>query len=77
MIGSVINNLIFIIFVAKNMVHYQIINCQHCHGTDLQKNGKSLEGTQRWYCNECKKYFRLEYRYNACKREVKEKGIAN
>jgi transposase-like protein len=55
------------------MVNYQIIYCQHCHGSDLRKNGKSLEGTQRWYHKECKKYFRLEYRYNACKREVKEK----
>jgi transposase-like protein len=57
------------------MVHYQIIHCLHCEGTDLQKNGKSPEGTQRWYCKECEKYFRIEYRYNACKKEVKEKII--
>ena len=57
------------------MVHYQKINCTHCAGTDLQKNGKSLEGTQRWFCKECKSYFRLEYRYNACKKGVKEKII--
>jgi transposase-like protein len=57
------------------MVHYQKIHCTQCDGTDLQKNGKSLEGTQRWFCKECKSYFRLEYRYNACKKEVKEKII--
>jgi transposase-like protein len=57
------------------MVHYQKIHCTQCDGTDLQKNGKSLEGTQRWFCKECKSYFRLEYRYNACKKGVKEKII--
>jgi transposase-like protein len=54
------------------MVHYQIIHCPHCDGTDLQKNGKSPEGTQRFFCKACKKYFRLAYRYNACKKGVKE-----
>jgi len=57
------------------MVHYQIIHCPHCEGTDLHKNGKSLNGTQRWFCKECKKYFRLAYRYKACQRETKEKII--
>ena len=57
------------------MGHYQKIHCSHCNGTDLQKNGKSLEGTQRWFCKGCKRYFRLEYRYNACKKEVKAKII--
>jgi hypothetical protein len=31
------------------MVHCQKIHCTHCNGTDLQKNGKSLEGIQRWF----------------------------
>lgn len=57
------------------MVHYQIIHCTHCDGSDLQKNGMSLNGTQRWFCKDCKRYFRLEYRYNACKNGVKEKII--
>ena len=55
------------------MVHYQKIHCPHCEGTDLQKNGHSPDGTQRWFCKGCKKYFRLDYRYNACKKGVKEK----
>jgi transposase-like protein len=54
------------------MVHYQIIHCPHCQGTDLQKNGKSPNDTQRWYCKGCTKYFRLDYRYNACKQGIKD-----
>ena len=57
------------------MVHQQAIHCLHCQGTDLQKNGNSPCGTQRWYCKECKKYFRLHYRYNACKQGIKEQII--
>ena len=57
------------------MVHQQKIHCPHCHGTDLHKNGKSPAGTQRWYCKECKKYFRLDYLYNACKQGIKEQII--
>ena len=57
------------------MVHYQIIHCRHCDGTNLQKNGMSLNGTQRWFCKECNRYFRLEYRYNACKKGVREKIV--
>ena len=53
------------------MEHYQTIHCIHCQETDLQKNGKSPVGTQRWYCKVCKKYFRLEYQYNACNPDVK------
>jgi transposase-like protein len=41
----------------------------------LQKNGKSPNGTQRWRCKECKKYFQLEYRYNAYIQGVKEQII--
>ena len=57
------------------MIHQQPIQCPNCKGTDLQKNGKSPNGTQRWFCKDCKKYFRLKYRYNACKHGVKEKII--
>ena len=53
------------------MAHCQTVHCSRCQGTDLQNNGKSLIGTHRWYCKACKNYFRLEYRYNACKLGVK------
>lgn len=55
------------------MVHYQTIQCPHCQGTDLHKKGKCPTGTQRWFCKECKRYFRLDYRYNACKKGVRDK----
>ena len=48
------------------MEHHQAIHCVHFGGTDMQKNGKCQNVSQRWYCKECKRYFRLEYRYNAC-----------
>jgi len=57
------------------MEHYQKIQCIHCQATDLHKNGKSPNGTQRWYCKSCKRYFRLDYSNNACKPGVKEKII--
>ena len=41
----------------------------------MVKNGHNENGIQRWHCNTCKKYFQLEYRYNACKPGVKEKII--
>jgi transposase-like protein len=57
------------------MVHQQTVQCPHCQGTDLQKNGKSPNGIPRWYCKECNKYFRLTYRYNACKQGIKQQII--
>ena len=57
------------------MEHHQRIHCPYCSDTDLQKNGKSPNGTQRWHCKSCKKYFRLSYRYNACKQGIKEQII--
>ena len=57
------------------MGHYQKIHCVHCQGTDLQKNGKCQNGTQRWYCKTCKRYFRLDYRYIAHKEGIHGKII--
>jgi transposase-like protein len=56
------------------MIHHQQIQCPHCGGNDLQKNGKSGDVTQRRFKGS-KKYFRLEYRYNAYRQGVKEKII--
>ena len=53
------------------MIHTKELCCIHCPSNDLVKNGKSLNGTQRWRCNQCKKSFRFDYCYNACKPEVK------
>jgi len=57
------------------MEHYQKILCPYCSGSDLYKNGKSSNGTQRWFCKGCGKYFRKEYSYNAYKPGVREKII--
>jgi transposase-like protein len=54
------------------MKHTQIIHCPHCDSSDLQKNGHSENGTQRWFCLGCRKSFQLSYRYNARKLGVKE-----
>jgi transposase-like protein len=54
------------------MKHSQIIHCTHCDGTNLRKNGHSENGTQRWYCVDCKKSFQLTYRYNAWNPGIKE-----
>ena len=58
-----------------NMVHQQAIECPHCTGRDLRKNGKCTNGTQRYFCKSSHKQFRLDYRYNACKQGIKEKII--
>jgi transposase-like protein len=54
------------------MKHTQDILCPHCSWWDLQKNGHSENGTQRWFCKKCRKSFQLSYRYNAHKPGVKE-----
>ncbi|MDR1561975.1 MAG: transposase, partial [Dysgonamonadaceae bacterium] len=45
------------------MIHTTDIKCPHCGSTNLVKQGKTGNGTQKWQCNSCKKHFRLEYRY--------------
>jgi transposase-like protein len=57
------------------MKHTQDIQCPLCNSSDLQKNGHSENGTQRWRCIRCRKSFQLTYRYNARKPGVKEQII--
>lgn len=57
------------------MVHTGEIHCPHCSSNNLSKNGLSVNGTQRWKCNGCKKYFQLSYKYTARKKGIKEKII--
>jgi transposase-like protein len=59
----------------KNMVHLQEIQCPHCSSVYLRKNGKSVTGRQRYWCQSCKKYFQLSYRYQAHKPGIKEQII--
>ncbi|MDR0414013.1 MAG: hypothetical protein LBH84_01170 [Prevotellaceae bacterium] len=55
------------------MIHTTEINCPHCGNNNLVKQGKTGNGTQKWQCNQCKKYFCLEYRYRAWQVGIKEK----
>lgn len=48
-----------------HMEHTTTITCHHCKSSDLQKNGHSENGTQRWRCKCCKKSFQLTYSYKA------------
>jgi transposase-like protein len=57
------------------MKHSREIQCPHCESNDLVKQGFTGNGTQKWQCNSCKKHFRLNYRYNACKAGTKENII--
>jgi insertion element IS1 protein InsB len=61
--------------IKKIMLHQAAIICPHCQSNDLVKNGKSENGTQKWRSSQCRKHFRREYRYNACKAGTKEKII--
>jgi transposase-like protein len=54
------------------MKHTQEVQCPHCERSNLQKNGHSENGTQRWFCTDCRKSFQLTYRYIARKPGVKE-----
>ena len=57
------------------MLHTTELTCPHCQSNDLVKEGFTSNGTQKWRCNKCKKYFRQNYRYKACAAGVKEKII--
>ena len=57
------------------MKHTQEIHRPHCESSDLQKNGHSENGTQRWLCTNFRKSFQLTYSYNARKPGVKEQII--
>jgi insertion element IS1 protein InsB len=39
------------------------VNCPHCEGTKVKKNGKKAKGNQNFYCHPCKKQFQLHYQY--------------
>jgi len=55
------------------MKQYQEISCPNCQKTDLVKNGRSQNGTQRYRCKSCKTSFRQEYTYRAWEPGMKDK----
>ena len=54
------------------MEHTTTITCPHCSSPDLQKNGHSENGAQRWRYKGCKKGFQLSYSYKAREPRIKE-----
>ncbi|MDR0613538.1 MAG: transposase, partial [Dysgonamonadaceae bacterium] len=55
------------------MIHTTVIKCPHCGSNNLVKQGRTVNGTQKWQCNSCKKHFLPEYRYRAWQAGIKEK----
>jgi len=55
------------------MKQYEVISCPNCKETDLVKNGRSQNGTQRYRCKGCKKSFRQNYSYRAWEPGMKDK----
>ncbi|MGE0087047.1 MAG: hypothetical protein AB7S75_21805, partial [Desulfococcaceae bacterium] len=51
---------------------YMMINVKSINLTHYPKNGHSENGKQRYRCNNCKKSFQTEYRYNAWQPGVKD-----
>ena len=51
------------------------VECPHCDGLNVCKNGKRPNSIQRWLCNGCKKSFQTTYTYEASKPKVKAKII--
>ena len=55
------------------------VRCPTCNTDDISKNGHTKIEKQRYCCNneDCeKKSFLLDYTYNACNDDVKEKVVA-
>ena len=57
------------------MKHIEIIRCPVCSCDDLMKNGHSPNGTQRWYCKGCKKYFQRVFTNKGRLPEIKAKVL--
>ena len=47
------------------------MNCTKCNSSHYIKKGLQNH-KQRFYCKDCKKYFQLEYRYQAYKIQINE-----
>ena len=57
------------------MIHKQEIHCPYCSSKQIQKTWLSINGTQRFRCTSCNKYFQSSYQYEARKVGIKEKII--
>lgn len=51
-----------------------MMNCLKCKAV-LVKNGKSKNGSQRYYCTTCRKYCQSSYRYRACIKSIEDQIV--
>ena len=52
------------------------VKCRYCKQEEkVVKTGISSSGKQRYRCNDCKRYFQLDYANNANKPGVKEQIV--
>ncbi|MDD2994499.1 MAG: hypothetical protein PHG73_13305 [Pygmaiobacter sp.] len=50
--------------------------CPHCKRTEKQVNaGKNRSGTQRCFCNECKKYYTHDPKTREFSEEIRQQAI--
>ncbi|MCP4488495.1 MAG: IS1 family transposase [Gammaproteobacteria bacterium] len=54
------------------MKQYIAIKCRYRGSVDLVKNGRGEKGVRRFRCDECRKSFQHQYKYNAWKPGVKD-----
>ncbi len=47
------------------------VNCPHCKGSKVKKNGKKPTGKQNFYCNKCRKQFQYVYVYKGADPNIK------
>ncbi|WP_448528916.1 IS1 family transposase [Raineya sp.] len=47
------------------------VNCPHCQGTKVVKNGRKKDGTQNFLCKSCGKQFQQAYRYKGADPKIK------
>jgi IS1 family transposase len=47
------------------------VNCHHCQGTKVVKNGRKKDGTQNFLCKSCGKQFQQAYRYKGADPKIK------
>lgn len=45
------------------------VECKYCNA-NCCKAGRQVNGLQRYYCKDCKKYQQKEYKYLACRKDV-------
>lgn len=51
------------------------VRCPHCEGSKVKRNGKKPNGSQNFYCQECRKQFQALYSYPGADPKTKRLAI--